>query len=266
MSANPQRLSTDATRPIVIGVTGHRDLRPADIPQLEARVEEIIRELSSRYPNTPLLVLSPLADGADRLVAKVALNHGARLAVPLPLPSQEYEKDFSTAESKKEFQELMQQAWKRFELPMVQDNTLASVNEYGPARDEQYALVGAYVAQHSHILIALWDGTQPDLVGGTGQIVDFKLNGIPERYTIERKPLDIIVNGPVYHILTPRIKNPAPEGTQFSLKVMFPPGWESEEGPEQSFGRILRQMDTFNRDAQRLCSRLTAESQETEVT
>jgi hypothetical protein len=261
MSANPQQLSNETAIPIIIGVTGHRDLRPADIPQLQARVGQIIRELLEKYPNTPLLVLSPLAEGADRLVAKVALHQGARLAVPLPLPSCEYERDFSTAESKKEFQTLLKQAWKCFELPLVHGNTLASVKEYGPARDKQYALVGAYVAQHSHILIALWDGTHADLVGGTGQIVDFKLKGIPEPYAVEREPLDIIDNGPVYHILTPRAKNPAPEGTAFNLEIKFPEGWESGEGLEKSFGRILKQMDTFNYDAQRLSNRLATEVQ-----
>lgn len=259
MAANPQQLSPVAPLPIIIGVTGHRDLRPADIPQLETRVEQIIHELIARYPNTPLLVLSPLAEGADYLVARVALDLGAKLAVPLPLPSGEYEKDFSNSASRKQFKELLQRAWKCFELPLVPGNTPASIKEYGPARNKQYALVGAYVAQNSHILIALWDGTDPGDVGGTGQIVGFKLNGIPEPYAAERKPLDVIDNGPVYHILTPRTKNPTPAGTAFDLEIKFPEGWKSNEGLGKSFGRILRQMDSFNHDAQRLTAQLAAD-------
>src|SRR6266550_4507440 len=192
MEATPQQLSPEAALPILIGVTGHRDLRPVDLSSLRARIEQVIRELLRRYPQTPLIVVSPLAEGADRLVANVALEHGARLAVPLPLPVAEYERDFATLESRKEFQALLKRAWRCFELPLVKGNTTAGIHEYGPARDSQYALAGAYIARHSQILIALWDGTHTDLVGGTAQIVNFKLNGISQPYDNSSKPLDII--------------------------------------------------------------------------
>ncbi|MCU1265755.1 MAG: hypothetical protein JWM21_2073 [Acidobacteria bacterium] len=259
MSANSQPLSPEVALPIIIGVTGHRDLRPADLPQLRAQVGQIIQDLLRRYPTTPLLVLSPLAQGADQLVAKVALEQGARLAVPLPLALGDYEEDFKAAQSKQEFRELLKRAWKCFELPLLPGNTPAAVKANGPARDKQYALAGAYVAQHSHILIALWDGSPGTLVGGTAQIVDFKLNGTPPPYAVERKPLDIIDNGPVYHILTPRVKNPTPSGTPFELNIRFPEGWKSEEPLEKSFGRILQRMESFNRDVQRFSVRLAPE-------
>ena len=35
--------------PIAIGITGHRDLRPQDIPQLEATLRGVLRELRQRY-------------------------------------------------------------------------------------------------------------------------------------------------------------------------------------------------------------------------
>src|SRR5262249_56005815 len=43
---------------------------------------------------TPIVVLSALAEGADRLVARVALAHGAYLIAPLPMPLEEYRRDF----------------------------------------------------------------------------------------------------------------------------------------------------------------------------
>jgi hypothetical protein len=55
--------------PLVIGVTGHRDLRSEDRETLAGRLREIIAELRVRYPHTPLILLSPLAEGADRLAA-----------------------------------------------------------------------------------------------------------------------------------------------------------------------------------------------------
>src|SRR5215207_8040964 len=71
--------------PLVIGVTGHRDLRDADVPQLEREVAEIIARLRSEYlqedAETPIIILSSLAEGAD-------------LVAPLPMPEQEYRRDF----------------------------------------------------------------------------------------------------------------------------------------------------------------------------
>ena len=72
--------------PLVIGVTGHRNLHPEETELLQDQVRQLLRFLQQRYPDTPLLLLSPLAEGADRLVAKVALAEKIRLIVPLPLP------------------------------------------------------------------------------------------------------------------------------------------------------------------------------------
>lgn len=78
--------------PIIIGITGHRDLRKEDIPDLENKVRGIFQEARIKYPNSPIKVLSPLAEGVDRLVAKVALETGetgearAALIAILPMP------------------------------------------------------------------------------------------------------------------------------------------------------------------------------------
>ena len=76
--------------PLVIGVTGHRDLRTQDVPLLEREVAAIITRLQRDYigeeNETPLVLISALAEGADRIVARVALALGVRLIAPLPLP------------------------------------------------------------------------------------------------------------------------------------------------------------------------------------
>ena len=84
--------------PLVIGVTGHRDLRDQDIPRLEREVAAVLaslrRDFLGKDDETPVIVLSALAEGADRLVARVAVAQGARLIVPLPMPLDEYRRDF----------------------------------------------------------------------------------------------------------------------------------------------------------------------------
>src|SRR6202034_4418387 len=84
--------------PLVIGTTGHRDLRAEDLPLLEREVGAIIGRLRSEYlgggDETPIILISALAEGADRVVARAALAMGVKLIAPLPLPVDEYRRDF----------------------------------------------------------------------------------------------------------------------------------------------------------------------------
>ncbi|HET9662676.1 MAG TPA: hypothetical protein VFP00_00490, partial [Burkholderiales bacterium] len=75
-----------AARPLVVGVTGHRDLVAAEVAGIEAIVRRVFDDLQERFPGRPLRVLSPLAEGADRLVALIAEELGLELYVPLPMP------------------------------------------------------------------------------------------------------------------------------------------------------------------------------------
>jgi hypothetical protein len=50
--------------PLVIGVSGHGDLRQQDIAEIQRLLKNIFRELMRTCPHTPLLLLSPLAEGA----------------------------------------------------------------------------------------------------------------------------------------------------------------------------------------------------------
>jgi hypothetical protein len=56
--------------PLVIGVMGHRNLHPNEIPMLKEKVKDIFNFLKTNYPKTPLLLISPLAEVEERLVAQ----------------------------------------------------------------------------------------------------------------------------------------------------------------------------------------------------
>jgi hypothetical protein len=189
--------------PFVIGVTGHRDLRPEDIGPLRKAVSEILVEFRTRLPQTPLVVLSALADGADRLVAEVALAESVRLVVPLPMKQSEYEKDFDSS-SLDHFRKVLSQVdeHEMFELPQVE----TSAEDDGRKRDIQYAQVGQYIALHSHLMIALWDGRDPHKFGGTADVVKMCLNeGRMEELPSGSAWLNYEDEcGPVYQVLTPR--------------------------------------------------------------
>jgi hypothetical protein len=199
--------------PLTIGITGHRDLLPEDIPEVEQRLGAVFDELQREYPNTPLRVLSSLAEGADRMAARLAIDRKIELVVPLPMARAEYEKDFPA--SKGAFSALIDKAAATFELPLAPGNTATGISTPGLEREIQYEQAGALVVRHCHILVAVWDATDSELTGGTSEIVKFMLDGLPERYAPTSGLLDAPDVGPVFHIPVRR-RTAQPDGRTYA--------------------------------------------------
>ena len=147
-----------------VGVTGHRVLPEPEL--LGERVRQALARIESLAPASPYTplrmgVVSPLAEGADRLVAQEAIDdERATLEVPLPLPVDDYVTDFVTEASRVEFQRLLDEAGVITLLPPTVD------------RDAAYEQVGRYVVDRCDVLIALWDGNPARGYGGTADIVE----------------------------------------------------------------------------------------------
>ncbi|MFA5577159.1 MAG: hypothetical protein WCZ27_05235 [Tissierellaceae bacterium] len=184
--------------PIIIGVTGHRDLLESDTSRLSGEIKKIIEGLKEDYRNSPLYFLSPLAEGADRIAAQVAIELGLGLIVPLPMAKDEYKKDFSTNESKEEFEYLLDRAMFYFELD--QGNGQLDNQE---KRNDLYEELGIFISIHSQVIIALWDGKFIDKKGGTSEVVRFSTGQIPLYY--EGKMCWNDNKTLTYHIPTPRL-------------------------------------------------------------
>jgi hypothetical protein len=163
---------------IRVGVTGHRPnhLKNSDIPLLRKQIHHALQSVrnagaeiagdslagyDSREPQ--FRIISPLAEGSDRLVAEEGLALEYELQSPLPFPVDDYEKDFATAESKKHFRELLKQASAVLELDGSRENQ--------EAQNRAYESVGRTVLRHCDLLIAIWDGEEARSQGGTAQIV-----------------------------------------------------------------------------------------------
>src|SRR3954451_24587248 len=104
------RDSREAGIPLIVGVTGHRDPRPEQCDALTARVREVLTDLRRRCPSTRIVVLSGLAEGADHLVARVALELQLELVAVLPMPRTAYEDDFPDAASRAVLADLLGKA------------------------------------------------------------------------------------------------------------------------------------------------------------
>lgn len=237
--------------PLVVGVTGHRDIRRHDVRRLKREVDSVFRKLRTDFPHTPLIVLSPLAEGADRLVARVGLRRGATLIVPLPMPAEQFVADFATETSRREFRLLCDRAAAVYAVPFVDPQYRADAPLTGVVRDRRYAAAGAYIAVNSDVLIALWDGEKSGRLGGTSCIVEYKLSGVPEPFGTQPSQLDAVESGPVYHIVTPRQRCAEPT-EKFAQKTLVPSGWDDVAKGEAFYQKIYRRIDKFNADSGKL--------------
>jgi hypothetical protein len=240
----PPRAGTpDGRLPIVIAVTGHRHLRVADVPQHRAHVRELFAHLRQRYPATPLRIVSALAEGADRLVADVALEQGHEVLVPLPLEPEEYEHDFP--DSIAEFHALLgrvppEQVFVFPREPGPDSATLTPLE----LRERRYRAVDIFLAQQSHLLLALWDGRPTSSLAGTATVVRLKLEGPAGTPEAGLRPLDAEDGGPVYHIHAPRAGEAAP--------ILKKPEWLfPQEGDEALFRTLCSRLERFNSEPRR---------------
>jgi hypothetical protein len=190
-----QRVTLGRTllRIVKIGVTGHRWHKlNGSTRDLELAVERTLRWIAERHSGAEFVVMASLAEGADRLVARIAMDVlDAELHVPLPLPYELYSEDFGDSavlgprESGEEFMALVGRASRYYELPL-RFGSYAELSrqelEDNEARNKQYALAGAYVVQRCHEMIAVWDGQEEDGMGGTAQMVRWRVEGVPSEF------------------------------------------------------------------------------------
>jgi hypothetical protein len=188
---------TNATPPrpclvLRVGITGTRVL-PQDERQRQvlrdnvAAVLRSVRQEVTRIAADPraqqayaikppvLVLVSPLAEGADRLVADIATSpdHGYALRVAMPFQQDNYEADFLSKDgppdSLSEFRTLLARAASVLQLDGGRDDP--QHDRYDEARS--YEAVGRFVVRNCDLVIAIWDGKPGKGRGGTADTVQF---------------------------------------------------------------------------------------------
>jgi hypothetical protein len=144
-----------------LGVTGHRSLTHEDDIRRAINVA-IDQALLTSPAATALTVVSALAEGADRLVVHECLRRpGATLAAVLPLPIDEYGKDFVASGSLQEFTDLLAVA------------ATVEIADEMPTREHAYERAGQLMVEESDAVIAVWDGRPAAGRGGTADVVAY---------------------------------------------------------------------------------------------
>lgn len=225
MREGPDRADGGGRR--LVGVTGHRGrpLPEADPTLLEQQVDGVLSGLAELGMQD---LVSPLAEGADRIVAHRALGAGWSLQALLPFEGPRYERDFRSAASTREFRQLTARASAVEVVSGSAGEGGAGPPESGPAPppgagatsgsqslgaptvtgttpglpaadrrpgdhaddpDLPYRRVGQALLDRVVVLVAVWDGHPPRGPGGTGEVVQEAVRrGIPVVWIGSRTP------------------------------------------------------------------------------
>ncbi|MEM7763347.1 MAG: hypothetical protein AAF290_04650 [Pseudomonadota bacterium] len=239
--------------PLVIAVTGHRDLVADELPGLHAALDQFFTRMRAEHPHRRLRLLTGLAAGGDQLAAEVALSHDIALFAVLPMSREQYAADFVAETSQSSFHSLLASAEQVIELPPARRPAGSDANQ----RDLQYAQLGVFLCAHCHILLALWDGKPGDHLGGTGQVVRFHhddvMPGYEDRLAARQQMLIDDESDLVYQIVCSRDRD---DGTPADGLKPMSAGWYTKDAeiprsqtlPVQH-RQIFARSDAFSADA-----------------
>lgn len=158
----------NAENSLALGITGHRNL--GDKEKLRKILMKELECISNKMGDKSIHVVTPLAEGADRLFAATVFEVFKQvfLEVILPLEIADYCQDFTSDESRFEFSELLQKACR---IKFATDS-IGSVDSL-QYRDRAYMECGKMVVDSCSVLFALWDGEKASGLGGTQEVVDY---------------------------------------------------------------------------------------------
>jgi len=248
---------------LTIGVTGHRDLLADEVPALKELVRDFFLQLESDFPDLDLQLITPLAEGSDRLVADVALELGIELIVPLPMPQADYEQDFSSIAAVEAFRDSLKKA-RVIHLRTVPDDSVQLVTTEG--HDLQYAQLGIFISNHSQVLLALWDGKPSTAAGGTASVVNYHLTAVMPGFAVAEESPNLLAdneNDLAYHIVCSRDRM---DGQPKAGLKPFQTTWVTahyglEAGDQMplEYQVMLHRLQDFDRDADKYQSAIEKE-------
>ena len=163
-------INFESKLPYIIGVVGHRNIVEESKEDASNHFEKILKRYKTKYPNTPILVVTSLAEGADQLIAEVAIKvEGVFLGVLIPMGIEKYLETFSSDSAKEEFKKFCAKAI------FVRDTSIDMVYE---DNSDAFRSNTRELSNNADLLIALWDGIASNQVGGTSDTLYYKLKKI----------------------------------------------------------------------------------------
>lgn len=187
--------------PLMISVTGHREIAESQKSVVRQAVQDLLRSLRMKYPNTPLVILSPLAAGVDAWVAEAALelpDVPVELCAVLPWPK-DVEDQIASGDGSRWGAGLISRATQKLQLPLPMDVTVDELRNEPNKREARFDAVGRYIARHGQILLAVWNGCSSD-GSHSAKVIEYHSKGAASPLGPQVTPLDRPELSAVYHI------------------------------------------------------------------
>ena len=217
--------------PVVVAVTGHRHLALEDLVVIETAVRAAMIDLQRRCPHSPFWLLSGLAEGADSIAARCALDLGWQVHAVLPVSLEDHESSLSSPQARDAFHILLSRCASLTILPLSSE-----------APDQKYLDVAAYLCQQGQWLVAVWDGKHVEGPGGTADVVRlFEQGTVNAVGTLPD-------TGPVIHIRARRQSDDFDAEYVGNRSYRWPNPLSLDHTPKDSgqWWRVLARIDDFN--------------------
>jgi len=227
-----------------VSVTGHRDLDPNQEAALGRVAREAIESLATRCRPASIELLTGMADGADQLIARIAVELDCNVHVVLPKPVDVYRAELSE-DGVGQLDQLI--ARPGVAVSTIVDGQRTDVRDPDPAG--AYHRLGTYLARSAHVMIALWDGRFERKSGGTLDVLTMYLDraygpefqsALPSSIDVDDPSVDL--PGPTaIWIETSRVVNPSddPPTMRFLVASGVPGVWRTSEDIPPGLTRML---------------------------
>jgi len=248
--------------PFVVGVVGHRDLLPGQLPALRQAIESLLRPLQDSSPALRIQLLCAVADGADLLAAEIALDLGIEVLALLTFPEDICRGDLMSDEARAQFDRVMRHA-QRLEVPLPEGVTREMLQD-GGQRDLQYQRAALLLARYCSLLVAVWDGKPTAHAAGSARVIEFRQRGLRTSQQPDTETDDALLgasdNDLLFEIRCARASDPVAAGSTPAIEVRGYSGGGVEPAADTFavpplLQRVLQRTAGFNRD----CSDSAAE-------
>jgi hypothetical protein len=241
--------------PFVVGITGHRDILPSQLPVVRAALVKLLLQLKATQPDVRIQVLCSMADGADLLIAEIALDLDIEVLALLTFPEKVCRADLLSDAARSAFDRVLPRA-ERLELPLPPGLTCEALlsSASSPERDRQYHRAGLLLARYCSLLIAIWNGKPTTHVAGSARVVEFRRHGSRQGADVLLESAD---NDLLFEIHCGRASDPAAAAAQPAISI---PGFSGEavEAADRrdafalplALQHLLARTAEFNRDSQ----------------
>lgn len=245
--------------PFMIGIVGHRDLVPGEVPQIRAELSVLLKGLRDSNPLVPLRLLCSMAAGADLLAADVAAELGIDIIALLPYARSVCRADLDSEAERAEFDRLCDLS-DVAELSLPAGTALEDIRHSGVQRDRQLQRAGALIARYSGLMVAIWNGMSTSHRAGTARSIQFRRDGIIPTDELIVSPHDVLLSPQDddlnYEIRCSRTSQPSSSGV-VALGFNTEGGSVPGEYPKALRTTLARIAD-FNRDVAEFGSEIAA--------